>query len=93
MMEMPSGSFGDRVFKSMLLATQTLPFESSARARTPMPARKFSTLSGIVGREAGDRVSRRVGDPDAIPAAPMPSIRFPRYRANIRYGNGIWSRT
>ena len=46
MMEMPSGSFGCGVFKSMLFATQTLPLESSARARTPMPQRKDSTLDG-----------------------------------------------
>src|SRR6516225_2705911 len=34
MMDMPSGSFGCGVRKSMLLATQTFSFESKARART-----------------------------------------------------------
>src|SRR6516164_5363408 len=46
MMERLSGSFGCGVFKSMLLATQTLPLLSSAKARTPMPARKVSVLDG-----------------------------------------------
>src|SRR5208283_4545456 len=54
MMEMPSGSFGCGVRKSMLLATQTFSFESSASARTPMPARKLSTL---VGSLAGNRTT------------------------------------
>ena len=66
MMDMPSGSFGSGIFKSMLLATQTLPLESSARARTPIPARKLSTLDGIVGGKPDDRVRRGVGDPDSI---------------------------
>src|ERR1700678_1193568 len=54
MMDMPSGSFGTGSFKSMLLATQTLPLESSARARTPIPARK---LSALVGSSAGNRTT------------------------------------
>ena len=66
MMDMPSGSFGCGVFRSMLLATQTFSFESKARARTPIPARKLSTLVGSFGREPDDRVRRGVGDPDAI---------------------------
>src|SRR6266436_2832148 len=54
MMDAPSGIFGGGVRKSMLLTTQTLPFESSARARTPMPARKDSTLDGSL---AGKRTT------------------------------------
>ena len=46
MMEMPSGIFGCGVFRSMLLTTQTFSFESRARARTPIPARKLSALEG-----------------------------------------------
>ena len=49
-----------------LLATQTLPFESSARARTPIPARKVSTLDGSSAGKPHDGVRRRVADPDAI---------------------------
>src|SRR5262245_64563341 len=54
MMDMHSGSFGCGVRKSMLLATQTFSFESKARARTPIPARKLSTL---VGSLAGKRTT------------------------------------
>ncbi len=50
----PSGIFGTGVFKSMLLATQTFSLESSARARTPIPARKVSTLDGS---SAGNRTT------------------------------------
>src|SRR5208283_3221982 len=46
MMEAPSGNFGCGVCRSMLLTTQTFSFESRARARTPMPARKLSALLG-----------------------------------------------
>src|SRR6516162_5968557 len=51
---MLSASFGCGVRKSMLLATQTFSFESRARARTPIPARKLSTL---VGSLAGKRTT------------------------------------
>jgi hypothetical protein len=46
MIDAPSGMTGGGVVKSMLLAAQTLPFESNARARTPIPARKVSTFDG-----------------------------------------------
>src|ERR1700685_2599166 len=52
MIDAPSGMTGGGVLRSMLLAAQTLPFESNARARTPIPARKVSTLDGSL---AGNR--------------------------------------
>src|SRR5208337_4250128 len=54
MMDMPSGSFGCGVFRSMLLATQTFSFESRARARTPIPALK---LSALLGSPTGNRTT------------------------------------
>src|SRR6516225_3576452 len=54
MIDMPSGSLGCGVRKSMLLATQTFSFESKARARTRIPARKLSTLDGSL---AGNRTT------------------------------------
>ena len=54
MMEAPSGIFGTGKSSDMLLATQTFAFESSASARTLIPARKVSTL---VGSSAGNRTT------------------------------------
>ena len=66
MIEAPSGTFGTGKSRDVLLATQTLPFESRARARTLIPARKVSAL---VGSSAGNRttcVGLGIADPDAI---------------------------
>src|SRR5271165_1445216 len=52
--EAPSGNLGCGVCRSMLLTTQTFSFESRARARTPMPARK---LSALVGSFIGNRTT------------------------------------
>src|ERR1700730_12419304 len=54
MMDAPSGTFGSGKSRDMLLATQTLPFESNARARTLIPALKDSTLDGS---SAGNRTT------------------------------------
>src|SRR5882757_7996777 len=54
MIEAPSGITGGGKSSDMLLATQALPFESGARARTPMPARKDSALEGSL---AGNRTT------------------------------------
>src|SRR3990172_4412807 len=54
MMEAPSGITGGGKSSDMLLATQTLSFQSSARARTPIPARNDSALEGSL---AGKRTT------------------------------------
>ena len=54
MIDAPSGTFGTGKSRDMLLTTQTLLFESSARARTLSPARNDSTL---VGSSAGNRTT------------------------------------
>src|SRR5208337_4397025 len=54
MMEAPSGIFGTGKSSDILLTTQTLLLESSARARTLSPARNDSTL---VGSLAGNRTT------------------------------------
>ena len=46
MMDAPSGIFGIGKSRDVLLATQTLAFESNARARTLIPHRKVSALEG-----------------------------------------------
>src|SRR5262245_4824753 len=52
MMDAPSGIFGRGKSKERLLTTQTFSLESSASARTLIPAWKVSTLSGL---SAGNR--------------------------------------
>ena len=66
MMDAPSGMTGGGKSSDMLLATQTLPFESSARARTPIPTRNDSALEGSSARKPHDGVRLGVADPDAI---------------------------
>src|SRR5208282_3285321 len=46
MMDALAGNFGTGIFKSMLFATHTFSLESRARARTPRPTLKVSTLDG-----------------------------------------------
>src|SRR5215470_6387592 len=57
MIDAPSGTFGMGKSSDTLLATQTFSFESSARARTLIPAWKVFTLAGS---SAGNR--RRLSD-------------------------------
>ena len=59
------------VFKSMLLATQTLPLESSARARTPMPTVEGLHLGRIVGGKPHDGVRLRSWRPRRDSASSM----------------------
>src|SRR5271166_6139442 len=54
MIDAPFGTFGTGKSRDTLLATQTLAFESSARARTTSPAWKVSTF---VGSSAGKRTT------------------------------------
>ncbi len=54
MMDALAGSFGSGIFKSILFATQTFSFEFRARARTPIPTWKVSTLDGSF---AGNRTT------------------------------------
>src|ERR1700758_825138 len=54
MMDAPSGTFGTGKSREQLLATQTFSFESSARARTLIPAWNDSTLAGS---SAGNRMT------------------------------------
>ena len=62
------GGSGFRPGKSgdSMLTTQTLFFESRARARGATPTRKVSTLCRIVCRESHDRIGSRIRDPNAI---------------------------
>lgn len=52
--ETPSGMTGGGKSRDVLLDTQTLPLESNARARKPIPLRKDSTLEGS---SAGNRTT------------------------------------
>src|SRR5262245_19962954 len=65
MMDMPSGSFGCGVRKSMLLATQTF-LRVQGKGAHADPGPEALHLGGIVGWKTHDRVRRGVGDPDRV---------------------------